>query len=196
MYGQRYGSILVTADNSDFPRAHLFGLPDACIMSETHEKLRELVKRICQVRHQALARFVADSHYCDAAMQHAEGMSHGASDAAAFPTLVLTNSTMLPKARDPDCGIVLLNGGGTWIGHVGPGLVFLLWGLWWTANVFLTSFRQNAAGKPYSCRAYYSSPWYHARIVRYLRHWEAITMIWGPLFMVWLELKGDHTAYT
>ena len=112
------------------------------------------------------------------------------------PVLVLTNATWLPHAGDPECGTVLLNGGGTWIGHVGPGLVFLLWGLWWTFNTFSAYFRQNSIGKSYCCRAYYPSPWRHAGILQFMKHWEAITMVWGPLLMVWIELKGDHTAYT
>lgn len=76
----------------------------------------------------------------------------------ATPTPMLTNATLLPLATDPECGTVLLNGGGTWIGHVGPGLVFLLWGLWWTVNMFLANFRQSAVGKLYCSSSYYPSP--------------------------------------
>ncbi len=131
-------------------------------------------------------------------MQHS-GMdmcSVAASETVAVPTPMLTNATLLPLATDPGCGTVLLNGGGTWIGHVGPGLVFVLWGLWWTVNMFLANFRQSVVGRLYCSGSYYPSPWRHARSVRCFKHWEAVTMVWGPIFMVWLELRGDHTTYT
>ena len=129
-------------------------------------------------------------------MQPADVMSQGAFAPESAPVLVLTNATWLPLAGDADCGSVLLSGSGSWVGHVGPGLVFLLWGLWWTFNSFLASFRQTAMGKSYCCRAYYPSPWQPARMFRYTRHWEAITMVWGPFLMVFIELRGGHTAYT
>ena len=115
---------------------------------------------------------------------------------ADLDTVPTPTYSVLPLADDPDCGIVHSNGGGTWIGHVGPGLVFLLWGLWWSANLLLTNFRQSAAGIPYCCQSYYSLPWRHAQVPLWLKHREALTMIWGPLVMVCIELKGDHLAYT
>lgn len=114
----------------------------------------------------------------------------------AVPALMLTNATMLPLATDPKCGTVLLNGGGTWIGHVGPGLVFLLWSVWWTVDMFLANFRHTAAGKPYCSNSYNTSRWRHGQSLRWLKHCEAVGMVCGPAFMVWLELKGDHSAYT
>ena len=128
-------------------------------------------------------------------MEHAAVPVESLAGMSAMPPM-LSNATLLPDAADPDCGTILWNGGGTWIGHVGPGLLFLLWGLWWTVNIFLSKFRQTASGKTQGCSGYYPSPWRHARSLRWVRHWEAITMVWGPFFMVWLELKGDHRSYT
>ena len=135
--------------------------------------------------------------------QRLQDMKHTGASLEGFavatpPIPMLGNATLLPNAEDQDCGLVLLNSGGTWIGHVGPGLLFLLWGLWWTVNIFLAHLRQSghALRKPFSCSSYYPSPWIQGRLFGWTRHWEAVTLTWGPLFMVWLELKGDHQAYT
>ncbi len=107
-------------------------------------------------------------------MQHS-GMDMSsvvASETVAVSTL--TNATLLPRATDSECGTVLLESGGTWSGHVGHGLVFVLWGLWWTVNMFLANFRQSAVGNMYCSSSYHPSPWRHARSIRCFKHWRQL----------------------
>ena len=101
----------------------------------------------------------------------------------------------LPIATSRECGTRLGHGGGTYLGHTGPGLVFLAWGLWWAVHMFWTHFRHIAANLPHCSGGHFPALCVAPSRAAGLRHLEAWMKALGPFFMVFLELKGDHKVY-
>ncbi len=93
--------------------------------------------------------------------------SHGASDA--------------PLLRC-DGSVYDMYGGGTWKGHVWPGIVFVFWGLWWAMCAFRCHVRE---GSQFRSRAWWPG----------LCAIEPLLKIFGPPIGVLVELRLDHSEF-
>ncbi|KAL4520062.1 hypothetical protein Ndes2526B_g01391 [Nannochloris sp. 'desiccata'] len=80
--------------------------------------------------------------------------------------------------------------GGTWKGHVGPGILFIIWGSWWAYSVLsylvFSSKHHRRPSQNYISKSWYPMPF------RWLYYTEPILKIILPLFYVSVELYLDH----
>jgi hypothetical protein len=78
-----------------------------------------------------------------------------------------------------------IQGGGTWKGHVWPGLIFVFWALWWAVQSFRAYLQGRADGSGYRSRAWWPG----------LYMLEPMLKIIGPPFGILIELRLDHTEF-
>lgn len=81
-----------------------------------------------------------------------------------------------------DGSVYDMYGGGTWKGHVWPGIIILCWGLWWATNAFRAHFRE---GSNYKSRGWW----------RGLYAMEPLLKIIGPPIGILTELRLDHSEF-
>lgn len=82
-------------------------------------------------------------------------------------------------------GEVLSGEGGSYIGHVGPGALFVIWGSWWAYNACLRSVWSRANQTPFKSASFYRMPGKAALI-------EPVLKIVLPVVALSMELYLDH----
>lgn len=81
-----------------------------------------------------------------------------------------------------DGSVYDMYGGGTWKGHVWPGVVFLFWGLWWAVRAFRCHVREGSH--------YRSKAWWPGMYAI-----EPLLKLFGPPIGVLVELRLDHSEF-
>lgn len=92
---------------------------------------------------------------------------------------------MEQPALNCDGSVYQMYGGGTWKGHVLPGLVFFVWALWWTVQIYRAHLLGIADGSGYRSRAWWPGLW----------HIEPLLKIFGPPLGILVELRLDHSEF-
>ena len=91
--------------------------------------------------------------------------------------------TLAPHASTLLCdGTEIQNGSGTWKGHFLPGLIFLVWGIWWAVRSFRTHQVARLVGLEYRSKGWYSGCWSA----------EPLFKVLGPPVGILTELWLDH----
>ena len=79
-----------------------------------------------------------------------------------------------------------MSGGGTWKGHVYPGVVFVCWALWWAFQAF----RSYRISKAKRIRYESTAIWWRA-----ICGIEPVLKVVGPPIGVLVELRLDHDKF-
>ncbi|KAG1656726.1 hypothetical protein FOA52_011602 [Chlamydomonas sp. UWO 241] len=79
--------------------------------------------------------------------------------------------------------------GGSWIGHVWPATIFLIWGLHWLQGLVVQYYRGAQGGEPYVARSYYQL-WVIPEMVE---SWFKFVLPW---FCILLELYLGYSPPT
>ncbi|KAK9813843.1 hypothetical protein WJX73_001440 [Symbiochloris irregularis] len=110
--------------------------------------------------------------------------------AASPPAMPDPSMDAMTHTHECDGTPMTLHGGGTWHGHVYPGIIFLGWGLWWTYHTFRLQLRSRQLGDA----PFQSQPWYAASL-RCLWAIEPVLKTFGAPFGILVELRLDHTSF-
>jgi hypothetical protein len=90
-------------------------------------------------------------------------------------------------------GTVDLAMSGSWQGHIGPGLLFVFWGIWTVVGVFRRYIYSNTVKSkgrvPYVSRAWQPVPFTHSA-----KLFEPIVKLFGVIGIL-VELRLDHDSY-
>ena len=113
--------------------------------------------------------------------------------AAAAPAPLVLDRSLETMEHTQYCnGTALsLHGGGTWRGHFGPGVVFLVWGLWWAFHAARVHLRSRFSGQG----SYSSQAWYHAALPGWFWLAEPALKAFGSPFGILTELRFDHPHF-
>lgn len=102
--------------------------------------------------------------------------------------IVLNENASGMMGRSCDGSLHELSGGGTWKGHVYPGIVFMCWALWWAIQAFRSYHVTKARGVSYHSRGWW-------RDFSWTWGIEPVLKAIGPPIGVAVELWIDHDSF-
>ena len=113
------------------------------------------------------------------------------STATASGELATVNHGMETMSETHYCNgtYLSLRGGGTFRGHLLPGLLFIFWGLWWTYHIFRSQLQRRICGD-----SFLSQGWYPG-LNRWTWALEPVLKVFGPPLGILVELRLDHPYF-